>query len=96
MGCHLESGLIVEEKTLEDMEEEGLLDADDEHDMYCLHTVYYNVISEHLKEFVGYWNAHRLRGRPTPTQMFIDGTIALQERATNEGREFTELRQVNV
>lgn len=63
------------------MEEEGLLDASDENDMYCLHTVYYNVISEHLKEFISYWNAHRIssvRGSPTPTQMFIDGTITLR------------------
>ena len=58
--------------TLFALEEEGILDPDNEMDIFCLHQALKNRIDQKLSEFTQSWNNHPLRteGNHTPLQLF--------------------------
>jgi len=57
------------------MEEEGILDPDDELNLYSLHYIYVPRISRLLEDFKCSWKNHPLRTEKnmTPTQLWTDG-----------------------
>ena len=56
-------------------EDEGLLDVDNEQDIFTLHIVFLPVIQEHLQHFQNGWAQHRLRTEhnQSPTALWIMG-----------------------
>ena len=57
-GCE---SLLLNHVTLIAMEEEGILDPDNEVDIYCLHQALTGQINDRLAEFIRSWNNHLLR-----------------------------------
>ena len=64
-----------------EMEDEGLLSADDVCDLYALHTVFLPVIQTQLDVFREGWTHHRMRtcNNRTPYQMWIQGLLTTDE-----------------
>ena len=60
-----------------EMEDEGLLNADDVCDLYALHSVFLPIIQTQLDIFRDGWAHHRMRtcGNRTPRQMWIQGLL---------------------
>ena len=57
------------------MEDEGILDPENEIDLFALHCVYLPEINEQLVQFKEGWNSHRVRtaGNKTPLQLWMTG-----------------------
>lgn len=57
------------------MEESGMLNPNDEADIYALHAVYLYEIQQHLDQFRDGWNQHRMRTchNRTPVQQWVLG-----------------------
>ena len=61
-----------------DMENAGILDPDNNNDMFCLLAVYQLLINEMLQRFAESWNNHKIRtaASKTPVQLFKNGDAA--------------------
>ena len=59
----------------EQLETDGVLNIDNEVDLYCLHQVFVNRINKSLSDFTHSWNNHSLstEGSMTPLQLFHTG-----------------------
>ena len=76
------------------MEDSGILDVDDEVDLFCLHYIFIPRIRNHLSDFARGWNCHRLsseRNR-TPMQIWIQGMFNLSNSNQRSVMEFWEPR----
>lgn len=69
---HLYYGLFYE------LEDCGLLDVDDDHDLFALHYVFIPRINSQLTQFAGAWNMHPLRteGGLSPLQLWSRGLLS--------------------
>lgn len=74
------------------MEKIGLLDPEDDVDIFCLHYVAEHLIQAAVVRFQRSWNYHKIRteGHKSPNQIFIAGLTALR----NSVCTFSELEQV--
>lgn len=74
------------------MEQMGLLDPEDDVDIFCLHYVAEHLIQAAAVRFQRSWNDHKIRteGHKSPNQIFIAGLTALRK----SGSAFSELEQV--
>ena len=66
------------------MEATGLLDPDDDNDLFVLHCVFLPRINHSLNEFTRAWNVHPLRTERnwSPRKMWINSTLQLDESET--------------
>ena len=57
------------------LESQGLLDAENEIHIFCLHAVFLPRINHCITCFINMWNNHKLRtaGNKTPLQLFVTG-----------------------
>ena len=57
------------------LEEEGVLDVNNDVDLFCLHSIFLSRINQCLQEFIGSWNNHPLstEGHMTPLQLYVTG-----------------------
>jgi hypothetical protein len=79
------------------MESQGILDSDNEVDLYCLHLVFVPYIQTFMDEFRDSWNRHPVRTAPhssSPNKLFTLGMQALRNVAEEKQVKFTELEQV--
>lgn len=79
------------------MEDQGILDIDNESDIFCLHFVATNLLQRSLSGFRLAWNNHRLRTEKnmSPNMLYTSGLALLSAmRDENSPDEFTELVQV--
>ena len=67
------------------LESEGVLDALNDIDLFCLHYVFLPRINKSLKEFQEGWNYHRLssEGNMSPYQLFFEGRMAMGETSAS-------------
>jgi hypothetical protein len=74
------------------MEQMGLLDPEDDIDIFCLHYAAEHLIQAAAVRFQRSWNDHNIRteGHKSPNQIFIADLTALQK----SGSTFSELKQV--
>ena len=68
------------------LEEIGLLNVDNSTDMFALHYVYIPLINQSLRCFVEGWCHHKIRteNNRTPLQLWISGSMARMESASQE------------
>uniref|UniRef100_A0A3B1J120 Integrase catalytic domain-containing protein n=1 Tax=Astyanax mexicanus TaxID=7994 RepID=A0A3B1J120_ASTMX len=68
------------------LESEGIVDIDNEMDLWALHYVYLPRINRDLDAFVRQWNNHSFRTErhQSPTQIFVRGCLEQQGRPTTE------------
>lgn len=66
------------------MEDTGILNPDNENDMFCLHFVFTPLINRALNSFKRSWNSHKLstEGNFTPQQLYVRGMF--QRFGTND------------
>ena len=59
------------------MEDTGILNPDNDNDMFCLHFIYTPLINQALQLFKRSWNNHKLstEGNLTPHQLYIKGML---------------------
>uniref|UniRef100_A0A3B1K996 Integrase core domain-containing protein n=1 Tax=Astyanax mexicanus TaxID=7994 RepID=A0A3B1K996_ASTMX len=71
------------------LESEGIVDIDNEMDLWALHYVYLPRINRDLDAFVRQWNNHSLRTErhQSPTQIFVRGCLEQQGRPTTAMRD---------
>ena len=57
------------------MESQGILDPDNERQLFCLHGIYKSIINDMLAKLTDAWNNHKMRtaSNKTPLQLFIMG-----------------------
>lgn len=79
-----------------EMEQHGVLDPENESDLFCLHYLAGPLIRTALTRFVMSWNHHSLRteGHKSPLQLFFAGLENLRQQAAASEEHFTELEQV--
>lgn len=79
------------------METIGILEHDNDVDIFCLHFVAFPMIEAALVRCQEMWNNHKIRteGEMTPNQLFISGLTQLAQEEEEENR-FTELEQVKL
>jgi len=72
---YLTQGFVVKKyRTIfETMEEDGVLNLDNDNEMYLLHLVYLPRVEKDLKEFVETYNNHRIEGHGIPIEVFLQG-----------------------
>jgi len=77
------------------METIGILEHDNDIDIFCLHFVAFPLIEAALVRCQYMWNNHKMRTERemTPNQLFISGLTQLAQEEDEENR-FTELEQV--
>lgn len=81
------------------MEEQGILDSDNEVDLYCLHLVFVPYMQTFMDEFRDSWNRHPVRTAPRsspPNKLFTLGMQAMRNVAQKQQVNFTELDQVRM
>lgn len=78
------------------MEESGLLDPDDEVDLYALHLVFKPMLQSACKRFQLNWNVHKHRSlhHKSPQWAFNKGLKIMKQVANECGQQLTELDQV--
>ena len=61
------------------MEDHGIMDANNEQDLFCLHYVFLPRINNSLNLFRSAWNNHRMRteGNKSPNQLYTQGMLRL-------------------
>ena len=61
----------------EEMEQQGILSADNESDLFCLHYIFLPRINASLKDFQSAWNCHPLstEHNRSPMQLYTSGAI---------------------
>ena len=69
------SVLVTFGNIFHELEDEGRLDALNEADLYCLHTIYLPRVNKCLSQFVSSWNNHSISTERmhTPVQLFCTG-----------------------
>lgn len=81
------------------MERHGMLNPDDDADLYCLHLVFVPLIQQFMDDFLNAWNLHPLRttvGRRSPTRLYLLGLTEMRRLADLHGVQPTELKQVKI
>lgn len=80
------------------MEDRGVLDPDDEVNLYCLHLVFLPRLNRMLTEFKDMWNNHPLRTEhnKTPLQLFSSGLHAVAESSSVVSAEHFQNAEVSV
>lgn len=71
------------------LERDGIVDADNEMNLWALHYMYLPKINRDLTAFTNQWNRHGLRteGHQSPLQIFVRGCLAQQRRPTTAIRD---------
>lgn len=78
------------------MDRDGLLNCEDEVQLYCLHKSFVPLIKDSLEEFKVKWNGHPIRtaGFMNPAQLHLVGLHNLLRSAGENGKYYPELDQV--
>jgi len=82
------------------LEDNGLLNPNNEADLFALHYVFLPKINEHLKTFSEAYNRHRLRTEKncTPMQLWLQGMLATSDETAASGvydcENLTDVRNV--
>ncbi|KZR99875.1 Uncharacterized protein APZ42_004087, partial [Daphnia magna] len=68
--------------TFTEMEQNEILDADNEVELFCLHFTCMDLLKRHMKYFQNTWNCHPVRTEKnmTPEMLFEGGLLALQQQ----------------
>ena len=81
------------------MENQGILDCDNEIDLYCLHLVFDPYIQTFMDKLKNLWNRHPVRTAirsASPNKLYTLGLQALRNVAEQKNVNFTELQQVSI
>ena len=75
-----------------DMESDGILDPNNEDQLFCLHELYKPAINNMLRKFCDSWVNHKLRTarNKTPLQLFIMGMQRIGREDSNIPNEYFE------
>ena len=73
------------------LEDQGILDANNEVDLFCLHAVFTGRINASIKEFIRSWNSHPLttENNQTPLQLFSLGIDSESSDSDNDSSNVT-------
>lgn len=74
------------------MESDGILDPDNEHNIFCLHVVFQPVINDMLSKFSSAWINHKMRttSNKSPLQLYIMGMQQVQHENGTIANEYFE------